>query len=149
MVQIAFYHLENSTLDTTLPRLLERTLDEGNRALVLAASTDRLEQIDDLLWAYKKNSWLPHGLQKDPLAEEQPILLATSPEATNGAKYLFLIDGIVTDQIEEFERCFEIFDGRDPDAVDAAEKSWLRYKAQQHSLIYWQERQDGGWENKE
>ena len=87
MVEIAFYHLESSTLEVTLPRLLEKTLDGGNRALVLATSMDLLEQMDDFLWAYKNNSWLPHGLQRDPLAEEQPILLATSPEAMNGAKY--------------------------------------------------------------
>jgi len=149
VVEIAFYHLESSTLEVTLPRLLEKTLDGGNRALVLATSMDLLEQMDDFLWAYKNNSWLPHGLQRDPLAEEQPILLATSPEAMNGAKYLFLIDGVVTDQIEKFERCFEIFNGKDSNAIHAARKSWSRYKAQQYSMTYWQEDLNGRWQKKE
>ena len=148
MVEIAFYHLEISTLEITLSRLLEKTLDGGNRALILAASKDRLDQIDESLWTYRNNSWLPHGLDFDSVAEEQPILLSTSPEAKNGAKYLFLIDGVVTDKVKKFERCFEIFNGANPDSIKIARKCWALYKAQQYSLTYWQEDLSGQWKKK-
>ena len=38
MTEINFYHLTFSPLERALPKLLERTLEGGKRALVLAAS---------------------------------------------------------------------------------------------------------------
>ena len=74
MTDIAFYHLERSLLETALPKLLEKTLEAEERALVLAASDARVEALADVLWAYKNESWLPHGTVKDGFAGQQPVL---------------------------------------------------------------------------
>ena len=64
MTEIAFYHLEKSPLEQVLPKLLEKTLEAGKRALVLAGSEERVEALAGLLWTYSQGAWLPHGTDR-------------------------------------------------------------------------------------
>lgn len=148
MTDISFYHLERSPLEQALPKLLEKTLAAGKRALVLASSEERVEALAQTLWTYDPGSWLPHGTPKDGNAENQPVWLSTDPETPNHATFLFLTDGATSEWVDAYERCFEMFDGRDPDAVQAARERWKAYKAAGHDLAYWQQSPAGKWEKK-
>ena len=57
-------------------------------------------------------------------------------------------DGATSDRVAEYERCFELFDGNDSQAVDAARGRWQAYKDAGHALTYWQQTVRGGWEEK-
>jgi DNA polymerase III subunit chi len=148
VTDIAFYHLERASLETALPKLLEKTLEAGKRALVMAGSEARVEALNNALWTYDQDSWLPHGSAKDGAPDDQPVWLATSDEAPNGADFLFLTDGATSGRLAEFERCFEIFDGNDPAMVSTAREHWEAYKEAGHDLAYWQQTDRGGWEKK-
>ncbi|MCG8509211.1 MAG: DNA polymerase III subunit chi [Rhodospirillales bacterium] len=147
MVQIAFYHLQRSPLEQVLPRLLEKTLDAGKRAVVIAGSNPRVESLNAVLWTYDQDSWLPHGSEKDGRADEQPIWLTTGNDNPNGATFLFQTEGC-EGPVGDYERCFDLFDGNDPAAVEAARVRWKAYKDQGHDLTYWQQTDRGGWEQK-
>ena len=148
MTEIAFYHLDKWPLERALPKLLEKTLEAGKRALVLAGSEERVEALADLLWTYAQGAWLPHGTARDGAPEDQPVWLATSDDNANGAQFLFLTDGAASDLVAEFERCFELFDGKDPNTVEAARGRWKAYGDGSHDLTYWRQTEDGGWEKK-
>ena len=111
MTEIAFYHLEKSPLDQVLPKLLEKTLGAGKRALVLAGSEQCVEALAGLLWTYEQGSWLPHGTEQDGSPEDQPVWLTAADDNANGAEFLFLTDGATSAHIGDYERCFELFDG--------------------------------------
>ena len=148
MAAIAFYHLESSPLERVLPKLLEKTLGAGKRAVVLAGSEERVEALCSLLWTYDQDSWLPHGSAKDGTPEDQPVWLTAEDENLNGASFLFLTDGAASEHVKDYERCFELFDGNNEAAVDAARQRWTAYKEQGHELTYWQQTDRGGWEEK-
>ena len=59
MSEIGFYHLTRSTVVQALPKLLGRTLDAGQRAVVLCGDPDRLRTVDDALWASTDPDWPP------------------------------------------------------------------------------------------
>ena len=124
MTEIAFYHLEKSPLEQVLPKLLEKTLGAGKRALVLAGSEQCVEALAGLLWTYEQGSWLPHGTEQDGSPEDQPVWLTAADDNANGAEFLFLTDGATSAHIGDYERCFELFDGRDAAAVDVARGRW-------------------------
>ena len=148
MTEIAFYHLERAHLELALPKLLEKTLAAGKRALVMAGTEERVESLANSLWTYDQDSWLPHGTAKDGNAEDQPVWLATDDANPNGSTYLFLVDGMTIGRLGEFERCFQIFDGNDPEMLDVARAHWTAYKDAGHDLTYWQQTPSGGWEKK-
>jgi DNA polymerase-3 subunit chi len=148
MTEISFYHLQKSSLEESLPVLLEKTLVLGKRALVKVGSGSRAEQLNAHLWNYQKGAWLPHGTTKDGRGENQPIWLTPGDENPNAATFLFLGDGACSSNISVFERCFELFDGNDAAQLANARERWQSYKIDGHSLKYLQQTEQGGWEEK-
>ncbi len=61
---------------------------------------------------------------------------------------MFLADGMDTENIAAFERCFDLFDGNDEDALAAARHRWKERKESGHAVTYWQQNDKGGWEKK-
>ena len=148
MTDVAFYHLQRSTLEQVLPKLLEKTLAADKRAVVLAASAERVEALAAHLWTYDPDSWLPHGTAQDGSSDEQPIWLSQHDENPNGAGFLFLCDGSDSAGVGGHERCFDLFDGNDAAALEAARRRWQARKAEGHAVTYWQQTERGGWERK-
>ncbi len=149
MAEIGFYQLHTLALEKALPRLLQKTLAEGKRAVVMAASAERVESLNQALWTFGRDSWLPHGSEKDGVPEDQPIWLTERDENPNGANFLFLTDGSVTDRAGDYQRVFEIFDGNDPGALEAAREHWRSYRDCGHALPYWRQTDAGAWEKKD
>jgi DNA polymerase-3 subunit chi len=143
--EIGFYHLTRTTLPEALARLLDRTLQAGQRALVLCPGQASLKTLDTALWACPEPAWLPHGTVADGDPDLQPIWLSTEPEPANNARFLFLVDGSETSQIGDFERVFDLFDGTNAEQVSAARDRWRAGKECGHTLTYWKQG-PRGWE---
>lgn len=150
MTEVSFYHLQRVSLEKALPKLLEKVLEKGLRALVAAGSDERVEALNTALWTYDPGSFLPHGSTKDGPGEDQPILLTTDPESNlNGAGILIQVDGVSINDFSGFDRVLDVFDGKDPEALQAARGRWKSLKDLGHDLTYWQQAEAGGWEKKD
>lgn len=147
--EVGFYHLVSSPLERALPRLLEKVLASGHRAVLLAGSEERVEYLNGLLWTYEQRSWLPHGSFRDGNAEMQPVYLTLAEENPNGADVLLCVDGIQANFVDRFDRVLDMFDGRSEAGVAAARERWRAYKAAGHALTYWLQTDSGGWERKQ
>jgi len=147
-MRVDFYHLQTSPLERALPTLLARVLQSGKRAVVMAASEERIEALNNLLWAANPNSWLPHGSAKDGFAEAQPIWLTDKEENPNGATILVLTDGMSAAFQSSFERCLDMFDGTVEEALVSARQRWAAAKAAGYELHYWQQTDAGSWAEK-
>ena len=145
MAEIGFYHLLAMPLERALPRLLEQARARGYTIVVRAASAERVEHLNALLWTYDDASFLAHGAARDGNPAEQPIWLSERAENPNGAAMLVLVDGVEADDIAGFQRCADLFDGNDPAAVEAARGRWRRAASAGHTLTYWQQTASG-WE---
>jgi DNA polymerase-3 subunit chi len=148
MTQVLFYQLQRSALADVLPKLLERTLAEGQRAVVMAGSEERVEAIVGELWTYRPDSWLPHGSAVDGHADDQPIWVTCREENPNGATFLFLTDSADVADLAAFARCFDLFDGNDAAALAAARLRWRARREAGHEVTFWQQGEKGGWERK-
>lgn len=148
VTEIYFYHLEQRTLDDVLPTLLELSLKRGWRAAVQAASEERVAALDTLLWAYRDESFLPHGTTSDGRASSHPIYLTVGDDNPNGAQIRFLVDGAALADASPYARVAYVFDGRDHDAVARARQAWQAARGQGLAVSYWQEGGDGRWEQK-
>lgn len=146
MTEVLFYHLQHRPLQQILPLLLERTLARGWRALVLAGSDARVEALNAQLWSYRDEAFLPHGSAMDGNADRQPVYLSCQYENPNRANVLFLADGADCTHIAEFDRCVDLFDGNDPEAVQAARERFLRARQAGFAVTYWRQQPDGSWQ---
>jgi DNA polymerase III subunit chi len=147
MAEIGFYHLLATPLERALPRLLERARSQGYRIVVRAASTERVEHLNSLLWTYDDASFLAHGTVRDGNAAQQPIWLTEADDNPNEATMLVLVDGVEAADLAAFTRCADLFDGNDDSAVEAARDRWRQALTAGHALTYWQQTEKG-WEKK-
>src|ERR1051326_544664 len=113
MAEIGFYHLLATPLERALPRLLERARAQGHRIVVRAASADRVEHLNALLWTYDESSFLPHGSARAGTAAEQPIWLTQGDDNPNRATMLVLVDGAEPGDLTPYARIADLFDGND------------------------------------
>ena len=147
MAQVGFYHLTRTGLIDALPKLLGRTLESGQRAVVVAPTASMVEQLNKALWEVADPIWLPHGTAAEGDADLQPVWLATEDTAPNGARYLFVVGGADSARLGDYDRVFDLFDGNDEAAVAAARIRWKAAKDAGHDMTYWQQG-PRGWERK-
>jgi DNA polymerase III subunit chi len=152
MPEIWFYHLQRRSLNDVLPGLLERALQRGWRAVVQGATEERIAALDEHLWTYSDDSFLPHASAREGDPEMQPIFLTTGSENPNSATVRFLIEGAEVEPIlerkENYERIMLLFDGNDAEALAAARAQWADLKPRGKPLSYWQQSADGSWQKR-
>lgn len=146
--EVNFYHLTRTSLEDTLARLLAKTLQAGERAVVLLGSRERVDALNIHLWTCDPDGFLPHGAERDGEADRQPVWLTHLDENPNGAAFLFVADRAKSEKVGDYRRCFELFDGRDDTAVADARERWKTYRTAGHAVAYWQQTETGGWEKK-
>lgn len=149
MPEILFYHLTKTPLERTLPDLLEKSLARGWRVLVRGTDTDRLAFLDNVLWSYRDDAFLAHGLTGCERPEQQPIFLTNGDEIPNNPDILMLVDGrsLNVEEAGDYQRICLLFDGNDPEAVSGARDDWKAAVTANLAAKYWTQ-ETGKWEQK-
>jgi DNA polymerase-3 subunit chi len=143
-MKVDFYHLTRTPLERVLPVIAHKLLDEGGRLLIVAEEEAARVKLDELLWRYSAESFLPHaqaGTGDDSL---QPVLIAEVPQAGNGARNVALADGVWRDEALGFDRAFHFFD---EDRIVEARAAWKGLADREGvERRYWKQNDAGRWE---
>ena len=103
---------------------------------------EQLDRLDQLLWTYKADSFLPHAKGSAASPENQPILLAADPNAPNGAHNVALADGKWREESLQFDRTFYFFD---TGGVEEARQVWRQLAGKEGlERRYWRQ-ENGKW----
>ncbi|MGA7805193.1 DNA polymerase III subunit chi [Bradyrhizobium sp.] len=150
MTEILFYHLQNISLESVLPPLLEKSLERGWRVVVQSTSPERTDALDAHLWTYREDSFLPHATWRVADVADQPIVLAVEEGNPNGAKVRFLVDNAaLPPDSDQYERLVLVFNGDEPEALAAARSAWTDCKARGFDVTYWQADEHGRWRRRD
>jgi DNA polymerase-3 subunit chi len=150
MTEVLFYHLQNRTVESVLPPLLEKSLERGWRVVVQSTSEERADALDAHLWTYREDSFLPHATWRVSDAADQPILLTVADENPNRANVRFLLDNaVLPDDGASYERMVLLFNGDDAEALAAARSAWTDCKSRGFEVTYWQADEQGRWRRRD
>lgn len=147
-MDILFYHLTETKIEDALPPLLEKSVERNWRVAVQTVSADRSAFLDNHLWTWRADSFLPHGREEDDFSAEQPILITATGGNANQATVRFLVDGAEPPALSGYERVVFMFDGYDEGQLALARGQWKKLKGEGQSLSYWQQNREGRWEKK-
>ena len=149
MAEILFYHLQQQPLEAVLPTLLQKSLERGWRAVVQVTTEERMAALDDHLWTFSDESFLPHGTDREAHGADQPILITLGAANPNGASIRFLAEGAdLPEDIAAYQRLAILFDGTDVQALAVARDQWREVKEGGHEATYWQQDERGRWQRK-
>ncbi len=148
MADIRFYHMEQSTLDSALPMIVTKAWESGARIMVRVPDMREANRINDLLWNFRGDAFIPHGMDGDKDSEKHPVFVTANDDNPNNATILILTQGCTNPNIADFKMVCEMLDGRVPSQISDARTRWKSYKDDGHDLTYWQQDENGKWGKK-
>lgn len=148
-MEVAFYHCTRAAPLTVLPTLAEKALGAGFRVVVSAADAETAEAVDETLWTYRADSFLPHAVSSsDESDAEQPVLIGRNFHAPNGARLAISLSNGLPSADDQFERVLLLFDGSDEEATQTARRHWRALEGRDGvTRTYWQQG-DRGWQKR-
>lgn len=150
MGEVKFYQLMRAPLHEAATMLLGQAVGQGWNVMLRAAPGEAgraaLQRLDEQLWLYPDDGFLPHGMEGGAHDALQPVLLGQGP-AANAPKALMLLAGATFDPDEaaRMERVWLLFEGADEAQTDAARKEWRAVVASNHTAQYWSD-ESGRWQ---
>ena len=148
MPEFRFHHLERRRIEQALPDFLEAALAEGHRIVVQTPSREWRDALNERLWTYREDSFLPHGSASDGDPASQPIFLTETDESPNGATLRVLLGPADVERFRDAASCKRVivlFDSRDEAAMAEARTAWKLRTGAGASPSYWNEGDEGGW----
>lgn len=138
-MKVDFWQLSRDPVERVVALIAERVLSAGERLLIVSAEEESRKTISRALWDARPDTFLANGFADAPHASRQPILLAASIDAANGASHVIFADGNWREP-QGFERAFLLFADT---TIDAARAVWRSLDGQPGlERAYF--RQDGG-----
>ena len=137
MTQVDFYILTGGTSrperDRFACRLTEKAWQKGYRVFIHTGSDFEAQQLDDLLWTFRPESFVPHALATDPNSAALPVLVGWGSEPTRALDLLINLSGTVPAYFQRFARLAEIVESDDTQR-DIARRRYRHYRDQGCSL---------------
>ncbi|MDZ7683993.1 MAG: DNA polymerase III subunit chi [Gammaproteobacteria bacterium] len=134
MTRIDFYQIENDESAASFAcRLIEKVYRLGHRVYIHTRNADEAAAIDDLLWTFREDRFIPHAC-KDT-SEDAPIVIGHDAEPGDHQDVLVNLSGTVPDFFSRFERVAEVVP-LDQNSRDAARTNYKFYKDRGYPLHY-------------
>ncbi len=153
MVEISFFHLKTRRVEDALPTILERSLSRGWRVAVQTGTEARMRALDEHLWRYKPESFLPHGTRADAAPETQPVYLTATDDNPNGADVRIFLEGVriapcLAGAGAPRLRAVLLFEEDRAEELENARAQWRELRDAGQTLVYQQQDENGRWVEK-
>lgn len=112
-------------------RLIDKAYNLGHTLYLLAASEAQAAALDDLLWTFRQDSFIPH--ERYPLTgqDDSPILIGTCLPADRTAQVLINFTNQLPEGFARYERVIELVD-QTPEVLARSRERFRQYR--EHGL---------------
>ena len=100
--QIDFYVLQEQSPGGRFKlacRIVEKAYRLGHRVYVRTGNSDDTKVLDDLLWSFSQNSFVPHQLSTESDSRESPVVIGEHPPSTENPD---VVISVADDPVSDF-----------------------------------------------
>ncbi len=115
-------------------RLLEKAYLRGHRTFVYCKNKQDAEKLDELLWTFKDNSFIPHNLQGEGPEPPPPVQIGHGAEPRGFTDILLNLADEIPPFYSRFGRIMEIVTN-DEGAKELSRNHYREYRAKQCELF--------------
>ena len=115
-------------LERAVALVTARHYAQGQRVVVLAADSRQAEALDNELWSFRPDSFLPHALAGAADQAQEPVLIATEPANPNRAEVLVMAQALEEPPLEEFGHLVEFVPPAAGPELEASRRRYRRLK---------------------
>lgn len=107
--QVDFYVLAaGNKPDLFVCRLIEKAFLQNKKIHVHAANQQHAQRLDELLWTFRDESFIPHGLYGDAITPMPAVQIGWEPTQANHQEVLLNLNNTIPDIAWESLRIIEI-----------------------------------------
>lgn len=130
MSKVNFYLLKNGQSSEQYVfacRLCEKILSQNLKAYIHTDTQEQAQYLDDLLWSYRPESFLPHCMIDTDLDEDVSIVIGYADKFQEKSDVLINLSQGIPDFHANFSRIVEIIPS-DEEAKTQGRLRWKQYK---------------------
>ena len=135
MTEVIFIEVTASLMEMRACEIAERTYAKGDRLQIIAADQQQAVRLDSLLWTFRPDSFVPHGLlegEKDEIVP--PILICAREERLPGFDFLLMLDYCPVEIVGQFSKAIHLVVLDNPERLQASRRYWTQLKEASFTL---------------
>ena len=139
-----FYNSSHRNVVADISLLIEKLFKEKNRILVCCKDPETVEVIDNFLWAYKKDGFIPHSIETKERSSIYPILITTNINEVFEHNVLLALSGVLIKEKDwrNFSKAYYFFDDQEDKEKENAREMWKSFSALNIVCKYWVIKED-------
>jgi DNA polymerase-3 subunit chi len=114
-------------------RLIEKAYQNQHRIYIHAKDRDMAHQLDELLWTYRDECFLPHHLYGDGPDPAPPIQIGFDIKPDKHRDILINLHQTIPEFVTQFSRVCEVINNH-PDCQAVARESYREYRARGYDI---------------
>lgn len=128
MPRIEFYVLSTAVPAERLRaacQLAMKAWRAGLPVFLRGSDAQQCTEVDELLWRFKAESFVPHNLYQDDA--QAPVVIGLDEEPSSAQGVLINLGSTLSPQVERFSRVIEIVN-QEPDLLTACRENFRSYR---------------------
>jgi DNA polymerase-3 subunit chi len=135
MTEVIFVEVTASRMEMRACEIAEHTYAQGDRLQIIAVDEEQAARLDDLLWTYKTDTFVPHGLWRGRDSEsDQPVIITTRKERVAGIASLLTMDYCPVKIVRQFSKVIHMVVVDNQERLEASRRYWTLLKDAGFSL---------------
>jgi DNA polymerase-3 subunit chi len=129
MTEVVFVEVTTSRLEFRVCELAERVYGQGARLQILAPDSGQASRLDDLLWTFRPDSFIPHGLL-EPAGDNPalPVVITTREEAVPGIEHLLMLEFAAPEFLRSFAEAVHLVVVDNRERREASRRYWVQLR---------------------
>ena len=135
MTEVIFVEATASRMEIRACEIAEKSYAQGDRIQIIAIDEEQAVRLDDLLWTYRPENFVPHTLWKGMDSEpDQPVIITTLKEPLPGITSLLTMDYCPVNIVKQFAKVIHVVVVDDQERLEASRRYWTLLKDAGFSL---------------
>ena len=139
-----FYNSSQRDVVADISWLTEKLYKERDSILICCKDQETVEFIDDFLWRYKEDGFIPHSIEKKERSSIYPVLITTDIDEEHKHNVLLALSGVLIEEKNwrKFTKAYYFFDDQENREKENARSMWRSFSALGVVCKYWVNKAD-------
>ena len=135
MTEVIFLEVSQSRMESRACEVAEEIYARGSRLQIIALDQEQAERLDDLLWTFKPETFIPHGLWAGtPSEPTAPVIITSRKEAVEGMDSLVMMGYGDVGLVSQFSQAYHLVVVDNQERLDGSRGYWTLLKDAGFSL---------------
>jgi DNA polymerase-3 subunit chi len=129
MTEVLFIEVTTSRLEFRACEIVEEIYGRGQKIQVLAPDPGQASRLDDLLWTFRPDSFVPHRLLESNGGNPgTPVVISAREHSVPGFRYLLMLEFSSPQFLRSFTHAIHLVVVDHRERRDASRKYWLQLR---------------------